>query len=256
MEDFSRREFLKKFAPKPQEQTKTSLAPEIENTKTEQATLSRRAFLKFLGAIGATIAMEQIGVKAVEAQGRKETAKTKQHNKEYSYKETAIEQSLMIVAECIAETIFEKLKIEYGNHTLSEEELIEYFRDKPIEGLLQAGALGPVIEEALFRALPSRIFTNKKDKRHKWEIGIPTSLLFAFAHNMRRKDLGKLEFVKSVPIAQFMAGLFWWYLMRKKGYSHAVMAHSINNTIPMSIGILLFKTYPEEKAIQIARKIF
>ena len=157
-------------------------------------------------------------------------------------------------ARYIADAIFEKLKIEHGNQSLSDEEIIEYLRDKPISGLLEVGVLGPIIEEALLRALPSG-FIDKNDKRTRWEIGIPTSLLFALFHNLKRENSGELQFVKSVPIGQFMEGLFYWYLMREKGFSHATMAHSINNAIPMSIGILLFKKYPEEeKAKEMIRK--
>lgn len=286
MEDFSRREFFKKFAPRPESNAKAIPLPEIESGATEQPTLSRRSFVKFLGAMGAAVALEQIGVKTAEAQQNKETEKNpkvekqepvpketpvtepkpeisteaqglkteKTEDKENSFAETAIEQSLMMGAKYIANAIFEKLKIEHGNKSLRDEEIIEYLKDKPISGLLMVGALGPVIEEALFRALPTG-FIDKNDKRSRWEIGIPTSLLFALTHNLKKEESGELQFTKSIPISQFMGGLFYWYLMREKGYIHATMAHSMNNAIPMSIGILLFKAYPEEKAFKITRKI-
>ena len=286
MEDFSRREFFKKFIPKSESNTEAIPLPETGSSTTEKPTLSRRSFVKFLGAMGAAVALEQIGVKTAEAQQNKETEKNpqaenqepipqktpateprpeipdktqkleaEQENKENSFTETAVEQSLMMGAKYIANAIFEKLKIEHGNQSLSDEKMIEYLKDKPINGLLKAGVLGPIIEEALFRALPAG-FIDKNDKRSRWEIGIPTSLLFALAHNFKEEESGELQFAKSIPISQFMGGLFYWYLMREKGYSHATMAHSMNNAIPMSIGILLFKAYPEEKALKITRKIF
>lgn len=286
MEDFSRREFFKKLVPRSESNAEATPLPEAESGATEQSTLSRRSFVKFLGAVGAAVALEQIGVKTAEAQENKEAEKNpkvenqkpipqetpakepkhetsdkaqkleaEQEDKENSFSETAIEQSLMMGAKYIANAIFEKLKIEHGNQSLSDEKIIEYLRDKPISGLLEAGVLGPIIEEALFRALPAS-FIDKNDKRNRWEIGIPTSLLFALAHNFKKEESGELQFAKSVPTSQFMGGLFYWYLMREKGYSHATMAHSMNNAIPVSIGILLFKTYPEEKALKITRKIF
>ena len=285
MKNFSRREFFEKFVPKSDGNAESFPLPEMENGTTEQPTLSRRSFIKFLGAMGTAVALEQIGVKTAEAQENKEAQKNfktenqeptlqeksvteskpetstkfqrpgkKQEDKEDSYTETAVEQSLVMGARYIADAIFEKLKIEHGNQSLSDEEIIEYLRDKPISGLLEVGVLGPIIEEALLRALPSG-FIDKNDKRTRWEIGIPTSLLFALFHNLKRENSGELQFVKSVPIGQFMEGLFYWYLMREKGFSHATMAHSINNAIPMSIGILLFKKYPEEeKAKEMIRK--
>lgn len=253
MENFSRREFLKKLLPDDKIGTEYIPIQEIKNSNIEQPTLSRRAFLKFVGGIGVALAMERVGAKTAEAQNDKESAKK---DKESSYAETAIEQSLMMGASAIAGAIFEKLKIKTGNKSLSEEEIIKYFRDDAINSLFYVGILGPAVEEALFRALPSRGLIDKNDKRQRWDIGIPTSLLFALAHNFREEESGELQFVKSVPVSQFMGGLFWWYLMRVKGYSHAAIAHSMNNTIAVSIGILLFKAYPEEKATKIVKKIF
>lgn len=256
MENFSRREFFKKFVPKSSEKNEDISAPEVTNTQTEQTTLSRRDFLKFISAIGVVATTEQIGIKTAQAQENQKTTGAEQGDKEHSYTKTIIEQSLIMGASVIADTILEKLKIEHGNKILSEEDIIEYFRDKPIKGLLEVGILGPVVEEALFRALPSRGLINKKDARHRWDIGIPTSLLFALGHNLKIEESGELRFIKSVPVSAFMGGLFYWYLMREKGYSHAAIAHSMNNTIPMSIGILLFKAYPEEKAEEIVKKYF
>lgn len=256
MENFSRRKFFKKFVPKFKENIEGVSDSDATNVKTEQAVLSRRDFLNFIGAIGVAVTTGQIGIKTAQAHENKKTSGMEQYTKEHSYTETAIEQSLIMGANYVAEAIFEKLKIEHGNKTLNVEDIIEYFRDKPIDGLLKVGILGPVIEETLFRALPSGLFINKKDAQHRWDIGIPVSLLFALSHNLKQEEWGELQFVKSVPFSAFIGGLFYWYLMREKGYSHAVMAHSINNTIPMSIGILLFKAYPEERATEIVKKLF
>ena len=285
MENPSRREFFKKFIPKLQEKADIAPVQEMGSVKTEQQILSRRTFLKFVGAIGAAVVIEQIGAKRTEAQETSETAKTndmknqkqisqtntqpksenisheiqtseaEQESVKDSYAETAIEQSLMMGAKYIANAIFEKLKIENENKSLSDEEIIECLRDRPISSLFATGVLAPVIEEALFRALPSA-FIDENDKQHRWDIGIPTSLLFALVHNFKKEESGELRFLKVVPINQFMGGLFYWYLMREKGYSHATMAHSMNNAIPLSIGILLVKAYPEKKATKMVRKIW
>lgn len=285
MENFSRRELFKKFIPKHEKNAHNISTSDIENVEKEHVTLSRRSFLKFLGAMGTALAIEQIGVSTAEPQKDSEVNKkidtknqdvspqvtlkqksedTSSHeskteieedNKEGSYTETAIEQSLMIGAKYIAHAIFKKLKIEHGDKSMTDEEIIKSLRDYPIATLFASGVFVPVIEEALFRGLPSA-FIDTNDTRRRWEIGIPTSLLFALVHNVSKEESGKLQFIKSVPINQFMGGLFYWYLMREKGYSHAVFAHSMNNAIPLSIGILLFKAFPEKKAVRITKKIF
>ncbi|HEV7424713.1 MAG TPA: hypothetical protein VGO21_06045, partial [Candidatus Paceibacterota bacterium] len=74
-------------------------------------------------------------------------------------------------------------------------------------------------------------------------------------HNIELKKSLELKIHKSVPLSQFMGGLLYWYLMRERGYSHAVLAHSINNSVPFSIGALLFKIYPPEKAEKIIKNM-
>lgn len=284
MEGFSRREFFKKFIPKSQKDLNTIPVQETKEAEIASQVLSRREFLKFIGAIGATVAMGQVGIKTAEAQETSETTKTNDRERQEgiaqtdmqpksenishetqtseeeqkdidSYTETAIEQSLMMGAKYIANAVFEKLKIENGNKSMSDEEIIEYLEDESISTLFTSGVLAPIIEEALFRALPSG-FINQNDKGHRWEIGIPTSFLFALMHNFKKEESDEWSFTKAVPISQFMGGLFYWYLMREKGYSHATMAHSMNNAIPFSIGILLLKAYPKEKATKMVRKIW
>lgn len=275
MENLSRREFFEKFISRPQRL-------EWESDKRERDTtpiLSRRSFIKFIGVMGAVVALEKIGVRTAGAQENKETAedsKTKNQQlaqqkinikesvdpadtqklepKDNSFKKTAIEQILMMIAESVVNAVFKELGMRVGNQSLSAEKLVEYLRDKPIIGLIKLGVLGPAIEEALFRALPDG-FIDKNDRRRRWDIGIPTSILFALSHNLKREDSGELRFVESVPISQFMGGLFYWYLMRERGYSHAIFAHSMHNAIPLSIGILLFKVYPGEKALEIIKRV-
>lgn len=246
MENLSRREFFQKLIPNPEKLSDAPLLPKLVNEVAQFPTLSRRSFIKFLRAAGAALALEQVGVKINEIQGdpKKEQMEIKNEEEENSYTETIIGQSLMTVANILAISIFKKLEIECGNPSLSDEKLLEWLKEKPIEGIIKGGILDPACEEALFRALPSR-FLDKSDRSHRWEIGIPVSVLFALMHNIGEDKFEGLKFHKSVPICQFTGGLFFWYLMREKGYSHAVLAHSIGNTIPLSIGMLLYRIYSE-----------
>jgi predicted RNA binding protein YcfA (HicA-like mRNA interferase family) len=44
-----------------------------------------------------------------------------------------------------------------------------------------------------------------------------------------------------------MGGLFYWYLMRERGFSHAALAHSTHNATVLAIGKLLYKIFPPKK---------
>ena len=102
--------------------------------------------------------------------------------------------------------------------------------------------------KTIFHLLPSKIIDqfSKDKKSHWWEVGILVSLLFGFAHNLDF-DEGGLKFQKAMPLSQFMGGLFYWYLMRERGFSHAVLAHSTHNATVLAIGKLLYKIFPPKK---------
>lgn len=248
MENFSRREFLKNLIPGVGQLNET-LNTDSESTETEKIELSRRDFLKFLGVLGAGAAMEHVGIKTASAEPAEpeiQIVSEIENNSIESYSETAIEQSLWIAAKVLTNHIFEELKINTGNASLSDEEIKRWVEKTPILPLFTSTMLGPLVEEFAWRALPSSMI-DKNDNRINWNVGIPISAIFALSHNLKlKKELPGIEILgDSIPVTQFMGGLFYWYLMREKGYSHAVMAHSMSNTIPLAIATYLYKAYPE-----------
>ncbi len=278
MKNFFRREFFRKNIPTPKS-SESFLLPETTSETVGQRTLSRRSFIKFLSAMGTAFAIESIDVDAVNAKEKQDNKEVMQEirkdigqqsgsesffgnnietkiteKKDNSYAETALEQGLVASAKLLAKFILRKLKIEHGNKSLSEEKILKYLKEKPIESLIEIGFLGPVFEESVFRALPSG-FIDSKDKSCRWDVGIPVSAIFALVHNFDKNEFGNLKFEKSIPLSQFMGGLFYWYLMREKGYSHAVLAHLMNNTMAVSVGVLLFKIFPGEEAERIVKNI-
>ena len=94
---------------------------------------------------------------------------------------------------------------------------------------------GPIKEEMLFRIIPS-ILINSEERR--WDIGIPSAILFAMVHNIvepsRAKDAialtdNKVFSLEWIPLPQFMGGVFYWYLAREYGPVAPVVMHMLNN---------------------------
>jgi len=295
-EDISRRDFLKEFLPlssenqesENQEPAQEAFPQKNENiekdNKEEKIIISRKNFLKFI--VGASLSIGFAGGIKGEIEGNNENHEkhekpltlkeraeedtqeakkelsdfmeriSSEEMKDSSYAETVVEQGLMMLAKKTANEIFEKLEIDHGNKGITQEDLIKYLKEKPLTTLFRSGILHPILEEAIFRALPVDKLIDKTDRRKRWDIGIPVSALFAFSHNFRNgENFGDLELYKSVPVSQFMGGLFYWYLMREKGFSHATMAHSMNNAVPESLGAIFLKLFPGEKGEEMAKKI-
>ena len=103
----------------------------------------------------------------------------------------------------------------------------------------------PIIEEALFRIIPSYL-SGGAGKR--WDVGIPTSALFALLHNLTARETPGLGIplgaerklaLTWVPLPQFMMGCYFWYLMREHGALAALLTHSGANHLsglPMLMG--------------------
>lgn len=82
--------------------------------------------------------------------------------------------------------------------------------------------IAPVIEELVFRS--PAYFLRKVSTGWYWGIGALISALFAMAHGMA-----------IIPLPQFISGLFFWYLVRKRGLKHSIIAHASNNAIACAI---------------------
>jgi membrane protease YdiL (CAAX protease family) len=206
----------------------------------EQIRLSRAALFKGLIGISGVFILDKVSKKTTDFPVET-LAEPISPEKDPSYSETTIEQGLMILAKLLVSKVFEQLKIAHGNKSLKSEELIQFLQEKPLEGLIELGFIGPAMEETIFRLLPS-VLIGKQGQR--CDVGIPTSALFALIHNIEGDQLNTLKLAKSIPIAQFLGGLFYWYLMREKGFSHAVLGHTINNSAYF-IGQLLLRAYPK-----------
>jgi hypothetical protein len=268
MERFSRREFFEKFIPKGgQESERKDTFP----SETEKI-WSRRNFLEFL--IGLSVALLTGGIETAQSQEKdreqkfkdkevkehfapQQTQMTKKEEipltsekeieeKGDSYIRTVIETQLMLIGENLANKVLRKLGLE-PTRPLSEKEWQRILENTSIEDIIEAVLLAPGVEETLFRLIPSKFIDmlTKDKKSHRWEIGIPVSILFALCHKLGEIE-EELKSKKTIPLSQFMGGVFLWYLMRERGFSHAVLAHSIHNATVLAIAKLLYKIFPKK----------
>ncbi len=95
--------------------------------------------------------------------------------------------------------------------------------------------LAPLREEYLFRELPS-ILLKLPNQGMRWDIGLPTSAIFAAVHNFYNDNEGHIRFSRqSLPLLQFASGMYFWKRNREAGLTHAVLAHSLTNAYWLAI---------------------
>lgn len=103
----------------------------------------------------------------------------------------------------------------------------------------------PVLEEGVFRALPSMVLGDKEGKRYKKYpedmlggvspgiglsrrellVGSLSLLVFGGAHNITSKGFD----TRFIPVTQTLGGMLYWYLQRKFGAISNIAAHSVFN---------------------------
>ena len=160
------------------------------------------------------------------------------------YLRTLMETQLLIGGEILSELTMRALGIQRG-YREDPEDLTRLLTEERWKTILAMVVVNPLFEEASFRLFPSLVI-GKKGKR--WEVGVPISVIFALAHNLQKdKVSGGIKFNKEfVPLPQFLAGIYYWYLIRERGFSHAFLAHAFNNGFATAVMLatLLLKNYP------------
>ncbi len=110
-------------------------------------------------------------------------------------------------------------------------------------GFAEMTIAAPIKEEFVYRNIPSYII--KDPSRVRWDAGLVSSLLFAYRHNFYRGKDKKINFAKDkIPLYQFTGGLFNWWIMRKRGYLHAVTAHATTNTTLFPLSAIMTGLMP------------
>lgn len=163
-----------------------------------------------------------------------------------SYTDTAL-QSLATTGLAVGLTIpLKKMGLPLGNSGF--EELLRNKPEKLAEmslGRLSSLAIieAPLLEEALFRAIPSALVNTFGNSSSTTNANLPaalvTSVLFAEFHNLGADK-------RKIPLAQFLGGMTMWRIHRSKGYMHAVAGHALNNTLAMGLGAKKINGYIKE----------
>jgi hypothetical protein len=136
------------------------------------------------------------------------------------YSQTAIESHFVMIGKLISAAIVERYlgADRVGNASIDDEAEKKALLEHPFDLWFKGVAIAPYAEEIIFRAFPAKIIGTG------WDVGIASSLIFAGAHN-----LGAKEF--KIPLTQFIGGIYYWYLVKHRGFSHAILAHAFNNNI-------------------------
>lgn len=138
-----------------------------------------------------------------------------------TYLRTSLEQHLVMIGEIITVKVMKAaFGVESGNAGMTQK-MIEKLLKNPARMWALLTVIAPTVEEALFRYLPAALFGNS------WLVGSISAGLFASAHGL-----------KKLPLPQFIGGIWFWYLMKHRGISHAVIAHAVNNNTAAVMMIL------------------
>ncbi len=134
----------------------------------------------------------------------------------------------------LAVKVEESSSLKIGSSEQNRRDL-KRLREDPIQFYLATSLLAPIIEEIPLRILPSLLLPGSMGTM--WKVGIPLSGIFAEIHALERDEETRQVGLdpNTIPIYQFGLGLFFWKLVRERGYLHALVAHSIFNTVQTTI---------------------
>lgn len=240
---------------------------------------SRRSFLKLLLAVCTALGASKNSTLPANAESPNREAQAARSHRDFTpldtqntmsevlggtleHSRTAIETSLMRLGNLALEKVMDYLRMPHGDAYLTDpkvqEELIQLLTRGDINKVLKYVILPPIGEETLARLAPSMIVDHIGASSQAPWVGILSSLLFAFSHNFVGNDemTGDPILSTKIPISQFIVGVLLWRLMREKGFSHALMSHTLYNVESLAIAKLLLETYPgnnTEAALKILR---
>lgn len=134
--------------------------------------------------------------------------------------------------------VMEGLKRETGED-LDPEGAVRQLKRNPARATAIYALAVPLVEEALFRGMPSLLLDLLGADRAEVGTGIVSSLAFAALHGLRSKDdqNGKTEYkLKYFPPEQFVLGMFYWHVCRTMGLGYSILSHvAINSTALLTI---------------------
>lgn len=116
-----------------------------------------------------------------------------------------------------------------GGHAYTQDHALDEAERNAVWDTCKKNAVIPLIEEAIFRLIPAAI---TDDDDMAWAHGMTANVFFSLIHNFDQDENGDyLAYYASVPALQFILGSYCWYLMKTRGFSHAVAAHCVYNML-------------------------
>ena len=132
------------------------------------------------------------------------------------------------------------------------EEIEALLRGNAAYSLLVACLVGPVLEESLFRGLPSWIsnLALRRKQGSRWVLGLSMAAAFALLHNLKSKaGEHSVELIfgfhldtSVVPVTQFVFGLLLWDLVRRHGWWACTLSHMLHNLILVGPALLFLES--------------
>lgn len=147
---------------------------------------------------------------------------------------TAVETIVVWAGNIGIGEIADRMNVSHGGHAADGDFYEEQYEESPYVVLARDNFLIPVIEEAIFRLLPSAFFTEEKgpDIRLHWKTGLTSTLIFAAIHNFSKPEADKIcVHLDSLPLEQLVLGAYCWYAQRYGGFVHAAGAHVAYNNL-------------------------
>lgn len=257
---YSRRDLFKRYAPNA---PRTNTEPHPIN-EIPKITLTRKQFLRFAAGLGSALTTKPNEARAAQPLSNRSssilspTAELKRFFEEKrmnpkEYAKTMIEQSLVTAGNAMFVSFMrrrypipaatEDLSVyesKLREETIRENEVREFI-DKTIET--------PLVEEFVHRLIGSKIATGLGVKGTGWQVGIPISAIFALRHHLSEEGNETQVNIGPSSLPQFMNGVFLWYLMREKGFSHAVLGHALNNAAGDGVVKILDRAFPKKGAM-------
>ena len=203
-------------------------------------TFSRRAF--FVGAIlgGTAVAVaattpqaaRQWLFKKMDQQPLEQRviAEAKSHRRPFW--RTLVESIVMWAANIGLGAVVDRLGLQHGGRAADGELYAEQVEDSPVGLYAQECWILPIVEEGFFRLFPSSFFVEEQPPNidNHWGTGLVSAALFAAIHNFSKPEEGKIRLhFDSVPLEQFVLGVYCWYAQRQGGFVHAAGSHVLYN---------------------------
>ncbi|HIF33627.1 MAG TPA: CPBP family intramembrane metalloprotease [Planctomycetes bacterium] len=147
---------------------------------------------------------------------------------------TAVEALVVWATNIGVGEIADRLKVSHGGHAADGPLYDEQLEEAPYATYARDNFLIPIIEEAIFRLLPSAFFSEEKSPNVKlhWKTGLASTAIFSAIHNFSKPEHNKIRIhLDSLPLEQMVLGAYCWYAQRRGGFIHAAGAHVLYNNL-------------------------